>query len=314
MTEIVNTGALFHDNIDSEHYLASLLKLAIDRDIITDTEFKRIKSSLNSEIARVIVRLSKGKSSSIRSEVASTIAESVAYTVSMALKKEETPYLALRRLTDDNILNIFLDGTKAINAKLKYVKHVGALISSVNIKINNDAFNGVLNNFQSFIKSYNPDYTAHLSVIGEEDYPTAVKIENLVGVEFAAKYFEAFYYESKFLSAIGQNTIDSLLREKPFYSSSIFNIFDFIFSLLLLRIISDMPLNGAPLSASDKEDLIAELENNPSLLIGAKDELMQVIKIKEDGVQKYTDFCFENIIYPRLTNNDAASFVRSVFS
>lgn len=314
MTELVNTGSLFQDEIESDHYLASLLKIAIDREIINDSEFKKIKNSLNSEIARVIVRLSKGKNTSVRTEVASTVAESVAFTVSMALKKEKTPYLALKRLINDNILNIFLDGSKVINAKLKYVNHIGALINRECITINNDAYNGVRINFKNFIKGYNPDYTAHFTIISEEDYPTAVKIENLLGVEFAAKYFEAFYYESKFLSAVGQNTLNSLLREKPFSQSSIFNIFDFIFSLSLLRIISDMPLIGAPLSKSDKNDLSVILENKPSLLISAKETFLSSLKIKEDGVQKYTDFCFENIIYPRLINNGSKLFVNSIFS
>lgn len=314
MTDIVNTGSLFQDDIDSEHYLASLLKIALNREIITGFEFKKIKTALNSEIARVIVRLSKGKSSSVRSEVASTIAESVAYTVSMALKKEETPHLALRRLNSDNMLNIFLDGTKAISAKLKYVKHIGTLINRSSITVNNDAFNSVKVNFQSFINRYNPDYTAHFSIFSEDDYPTVIKIENLVGIEFAEKYFEAFYYELKILSAFGQGALDSLLREKPFSATAVFNVFDFIFTLSLLRIISDMPLIGAQLSKNDKIDLIYELENDPSLLIAAKNKLSNMLKIKEDGVQKYTDFCFESIIYPRLLSNGAKLFVNSVFS
>ena len=75
-----------------------------------------------------------------------------------------------------------------------------------------------------------------------------------------------------------------------------------------------MPLNGAPLSKNDKIDLIYELENDPSLLIAAKNKLSNMLKIKEDGVQKYTDFCFESIIYPRLLSNGAKLFVNSVFS
>lgn len=312
MTEIEKLGALRHEDIDSKDYLASLLKTSIDLEMLGQNEFENIKSSLNSEIARVIIRFGKGKSSSIRSEVAATIAESVAFTVSLALKKEPSPALAIRRLCSDNMLNIFLDGGKAISTKFNYVKHIFSLLSKQCLSISNDAYNGFIYNISTFIREYNPDYSAHFTVI-TQDYPVAIDIANLAGVEFIAKYIEAFYYENKFLSLFGKEKVNALLSEKKFSRISVYNVFKTIFSIALIRLIADMPLTGAALSSSDKEDAASILKNDPQALLGAKKEMYSQIKIKEDGVKEYADFCFENFIYPELIQGVTEKSITSIF-
>ncbi len=312
MTDIERSGALYNEDIDSKHYLASLLKIATERELITQNEFDKIKAAINSETARVIVRYSKGKSTSVRSEVAATIAESVAFTVSMALKKEPTPILALKRLTSDNMLNIFLEGAKTITTKINYVKHICSLLSKQIVYVNNDAHCEFIGNIGRFLKQYNPDYSAHFTVI-TEDYPVAIDIDRLAGIEFIAKYIEAFYYENRFLSLFGKDKVNTLLSEKKFNKVSIYNVFKTVFCIALFRLISDMPLTGAPLSESDKKDVAYLLKNDSGLLIKAKDELYSIIKIKEDGVKEYADFCFDNFIYAELKNGSAEGYVNSIF-
>jgi len=310
MSNIEKSGALNFADLDGEFYLASLIKASLDRELLSATEYNKINNSVNEEIARVIIRASRGKSSSVRSEVAMTIAESVAFTVSMALKKEATPELALNRLKVDSMLNIFLDGAKVISTKLNYVKHICSLIKKELLYVDNETYNGFLPAIVGFIKEYNPDYTAHFTHI-TADYPVAVRIENLAGVEFIAKYAEAFYYGNKFLSYVGSERIRLLLSEKYGRTTAVFNVFSTVLRISLLRLISDMPLTGAPLSASDKEDLIGSL--SPSSLSAAKNELWDLLKIKEDGAKKYADFCFDNHIVPDLERNGPKAFILSTF-
>ena len=310
MSNIEKIGALNFSDLDGEFYLASLIKAALDRELLSTADYSKINESINSEIARVIIRASRGKSSSVRSEVAMTIAESVAFTVSMALKKEPTPDLALKRLKSDNMLNIFLDGTKAINTKINYVKHIYSLTKKEIIPINNDTYNGFMPAIAGFVKEYNPDYTAHFTHI-TADYPMAVKIEKLAGVEFIAKYVEAFYYENKFLTYFGKDKINQILSEKTGRTSSVFNIFSTVLCISMLRLISEMPLTGAMLSATDKTDLIETVNENS--LRSAKDELWSILNVKEDGAKNYADFCFENYILPDLERNGAKAFIISTF-
>lgn len=310
MTDIERSGSIHNEELDGEHYLASLLKLASERELVSKEDFKKISDNVNAEISRVIIRSSHGRSSSIRQEVAMTIAESVAFTISVALKKEPTPQQALNRLKSDNMLNIFLDGAKAISTKIKYVKNIYSLIKKEFVSIDNETYNGFMPAIVGFINEYNPHYTAHFTHI-TGDYPVAINIDNLAGVEYISKYIEAFYYENKFLNYFGAQKIKDLLFEKAASATSVYNVFSTVFRISLLRLISEMPLTGAPLSESDKEDIIDILD--PSLLIKARDELYSIIKIKEGGAKKYADFCFENNIIPDLERNGAKAFVISTF-
>lgn len=310
MTDIERSGALHLDDLDSEYYLVSLLKVASDRGLLSEKEFKRINDEVNSEIARVIIRSSHGKSSSIRSEVAMTIAESVTFTISMGLKKEPNPDLALKRLKADNILNIFLDGTKAISTKLKYIKHIYSIIKKDIVAVDNETYKGFMPAIAGFIKKYNPDYTAHFTHI-TADYPVAINIEKLAGVEYIAKYIEAFYYENKLLALLGEKTIESLLTEKIGRVSSVYNIFSTSFRISLLRLASEMPLTGAPLSKNDKNELINFIDT--SLLCRVKEEFFKLIKITEGGAKDYADFCFKNYILSDLERNGAKAFIVSTF-
>lgn len=312
MNNIEKSGALYSDEIDGEHYLLSLLATAKERELINEKEFRKITDAINCETARVIVRSDHGKSSSIRSEVAMTIAESVAFTISMALKKEATPEIALKRLLSDNMLNIFLDGEKAIVTKLNYIKHIYSLLWKQIVVINNETYCRFLPSIEVFLKKYNYNYTAHFTHT-TADYPVAVTIENLAGVEFIAKYVEAFYYENKFLAYFNKDRANKLLKEKKYSETTVFNAFNAVFCISIIRLISKMPLIGAPLSASDKSDVISALNNDPSLFTKAKDELYSIIKIKEDGAKEYANFCFDNIILPSLKNNGAKAFITSVF-
>ncbi|MBQ3100812.1 MAG: hypothetical protein IJC50_07470 [Clostridia bacterium] len=310
MSDIEKHGALTPDDLDGEYYLASLIKASLERELLSTAEYNKIRNSVNTEISRVIIRASHGKSSSVRSEVAMTIAESVAFTVSIALKKESTPESALTRLKSDNILNIFLDGTKIIATKLSYIKHVYSLIKKEIISVDNETYNGFLPAIAEFIREYNPDYTAHFTHI-TADYPTAIAIEKLAGVEFIAKYVDAFYYENKCLSYLGKERIKELLSEKAGRNTSVFNIFSTVLKITLLRLISDMPLTGAQLSDSDKEDLISLI--TVESLCSAKNELQNLLKIKEDGAKKYADFYFDNYIIPDFERNGSKAFIFSTF-
>ncbi len=234
MSNIERSGSINKAFIDGKHYFSSLLSEASEHGLISDNKINKIRAECFELLAKKSLEFTNGKSSSVRTEDAEAIMNSVFYTIGLALKDSPSVYDAVDIINNQSINSIFLSGERKLGIKIKTARFYAALVANTMIKTNNYTYNSTLNDgICGFFKIYNKKFGADRNEI-TADYPICLPIENLTGIEFVCKYLESVFYENSFCSLFGTSCINAILSGA--YNDTageVFNIFSSILTACL---------------------------------------------------------------------------------
>ncbi len=213
--------------LNEEFYLQSLLEEAYKLQILSETEIEKIHLGCLELLAYKTERYNSGDSSSIQIEMAETIMKSNLYTIGIALKSFTTPDDAVVVLREEKISDLYDNGRKRIETKIKASKHLYALTLKNKFKTDNYIYNAtIVDGIKGFFKLYNPDYEAHEIHI-TADYPLYNPVTNLAGIEFIQDYINAVRLENMFCGYFQADEIYHMLSGYDKNNKElVFNIFE----------------------------------------------------------------------------------------
>lgn len=181
MLELMPAGQIDAAALAADNYFLSLLAAGAKQGILTDADLARLQSESFALLAAQTATYTGGESSSVRTETAQALLDSVFYTLGVALKDFPTPDAALQGLKSRPLAVLLTEGQDGI---------------------------------RGFFRLYRPALFANETHI-TADYPPLLPITGLCGIEFIERYLACLMAENRFLRCFQPKQVHLLLCALP---------------------------------------------------------------------------------------------------
>lgn len=181
MLELMPAGQIDAAALAADNYFLSLLAAGAKQGILTDADLARLQSESLALLAAQTAVYTGGESSSVRTETAQALLDSVFYTLGIVLKGFPTPDAALQALKSRSLAVLLTEGQDGI---------------------------------RGFFRLYRPALFANETHI-TADYPPLLPITGLCGFEFIERYLACLMAENRFLRCFQPKQVHLLLCALP---------------------------------------------------------------------------------------------------
>lgn len=211
----MNTLDLVHpirqDRLNPQYYFQSLMEQAVGAGILNSNDLAQLQTRLLQLLAAQTDALTKGESSSIRSETAQELLASILFVIGLKLKTFPSPEQAAEALKHTPLQELFQAGMQLVKRKLRFCRSLhhhltDQLFSTPNVYYRSTVVDGV----NGFFRLYHPAFFAHRLHI-TADYPVYAGRPPLDGVEFIEQYLRHVQAENDFLGLFDPQDVHHLL-------------------------------------------------------------------------------------------------------
>ncbi|PKM61323.1 MAG: hypothetical protein CVU99_03935 [Firmicutes bacterium HGW-Firmicutes-4] len=281
------------DKLSGEFYFQSLLQEAYVKGTLSTKESERVQLECLKLLADCTERFTRGKSSSVRVEIAQGIMASNLFTIGIYLKSLPDVEAALFHIENEPIEKLYEYGLQVLKRKINVAKYFFNRVCKTKLKTANQAYNITIDHgFKPFFDNYEINFHAH-EIPSDIDYQLIHPVTDLAGVEFVIKYLENLYYENLFCSYFDADIIDEVMSGyDEAYKDLLDNICAQVFQnalgcQLLSAPLPPLDISLVNLNALDKKlksDHQAELHKQ---LKTAAQELIADLKLTNQSLKKY---------------------------
>ncbi|MBU5307255.1 hypothetical protein KQI18_05595 [Clostridioides mangenotii] len=244
-------------NYGKSKFTIDILNYGYKIDLISKEDIYRIQSEVAKLLRNLILKSTKGQSSSIKVESAEQIMNSIWYALDAFCIKFESVEEISDKLIKKSLVEIYTEGIKIIKEEFDMTKsHFEELLKNDAIsKFENMAYRDTINEaFPTFFKKYNYEFAAN-NTMATIDYPLAIE-DNLTieGLVYMKNYLDCLVEENKFIKLLQEKSLQHLLDEyskyyKIDYRVVLINIFEIaicnmIFCCFINKDISDLVINN----------------------------------------------------------------------
>jgi len=217
---------------------------------------------------RRIWKYTSGESSSVMTETAQILMESVNFCISSYYNEHGTENGISEKLT---LEQQFLRGKEMVKEGHEIGKKLFVLLRRERMNYENIAYQEVIEKaLPLFLRNYDIEFGAHI-IGGIIDYPLAVGISGLKGIDFYIEYVHTLRLENKFCRRFSTDEINELLRSiGDGYTEMLVNIFQMVLQNLIGRSILEQDLLSLKIGK-------AELSQLQSILSGLQEEEVRKI-------------------------------------
>ena len=249
------------DNCGAESYFELFIKKALDSGLISSIEAETIQMQTVEILIERINRYTHYESSSVRTEVAQDIMQSILYTIGFYLKSLPDTSYALIALKENRLRDLFQKGNRQIKEQVNKAKLLWYVVRSSVIRLDNLAYcETITNGIAGFFLNYDYEFAAHHTP-GIIDYPLAYDKMDLVGIEYMYIYLKKLYWEHSFCAKFPESTIDKLFRQQADYQSLLVNIFELVFINAIAARMLRKPVTALNITEAEREYLQKNLES-----------------------------------------------------
>lgn len=215
MLELMPAGQIDAAALAADNYFLSLLAAGAKQGILTDADLARLQSESLALLAAQTAVYTGGESSSVRTETAQALLDSVFYTLGIVLKGFPTPDAALQALKSRSLAALLTEGQDCIRrrvaaARARHRRLADALFETENVFYRTTAADGI----RGFFRLYRPALFANETHI-TADYPPLLPITGLCGIEFIERYLACLMAENRFLRCFQPKQVHLLLCALP---------------------------------------------------------------------------------------------------
>ena len=219
---------------------------------------QRVRGELWSLLARKAEVLSLGDSS-IRSEQAEALLQSLCYVVSLALEPMDAGDAA-KALAATPVHALYREGLKRLDRRVARARKTYARAMETALPLDNLAYRDTLTSIGGFFSAYRPDLFAH-DIPCMIDYPLFWEVTGL-GASFIEAYLAQWTRENDFLAAFEPSRVISLLNAHFIDArEQVVNLFEPVAVNALARTLlgeEPLPLTVAPEDAASVKAIAGE--------------------------------------------------------
>ncbi len=211
MRELKNIyDGLNYDNINFGDYFRSLSAEGKRQKFMSEERFLEIKQEIGGVLTAIISDYTGNESTSIMKDTANDLFDSILYVLDMALFTFESHEEALAYIIDNNVIDVYKKGFKTVKQCVFEVISLIVKLKSHRINFSDVSYNKILDGeLLSYLKKYNGKYFAH----GTKrifSYNSVNGCGGYRGILSLKKIVENLVFESKFVNAYGEDTVQQL--------------------------------------------------------------------------------------------------------
>ena len=285
------------NNIDKNQYYISLLKECIKANIIDNNVIYTTQLELGKLLKEIIMKYTKGESSSVTIETAEKLLIAIWYTIDAYLSSFDSIKDCIDIIKNESLEKMYNEGKVILKEEFEITKELYEKTIKGKLDTEIIAYNDTLGDgIEAFFKNYNIEFEPH-DAPGSIDYPLAFDDWSVQGLNYIKNYLKNINIENRICSYFDKSAINNMLENygKMYhinYRDLLINVFELtitnaVFSFIINRDYKTLEIN--------EEELI-HLEKNINTL--------------NNDISKLIDICIDKIIYDfNIVNEDEISYL-----
>lgn len=320
---IAKYGEIKKSHLNQNQYTISLLHKALSVELINKQQFYGIQIEIMNLLKDLIARYTKEESSSVTTDTAEGILNSVLYAIDMYLIRFDSPEEAIADLKALSIKEIYEKAVVLVNQCFEETKKLFNKVYRERLDIKLDAYNATLKDaIPAFLNKYGIIFESH-NTMASIDYPLAVNIDDrsIRGVLFIKKYLEHMDIEDQFCNYFSIEDIEKILSIfgrsiKMEYRIELINIFELVFNNSAFSTLAGKSSRKLAISKYDYQLISEQLTRLNSSMISllindTVKKMIAALNISNpdmlDYIDKYKDILIRRVI--NAVENDSLSSI-----
>lgn len=298
------------ENLDPNNYTISILNEALHLGLIDQSAMDAVQAKVMEILADLILKYTKGESSSVRVETSQRLLMSVFYAIDAGLGTDSDPQEVLETLLHGDLREIYKQGLDTLELNLIASRDLYAETLKTKLAIPNDAYHSTIEELQDFFKAYDILYNAQ-DATANIDYPLLFDDMDIEGVFYIKQYLEKLNLENRICSFYPIRDINQLLVN---YSrvyrintrETLINILEIVISNAVFSILAGNRGSQLNISSEQFEHLNQRLSRFDhsrfaDLLSEAIEILIVDLQIEAPAAKEYIRR-FHAVLFPRFIN------------
>ncbi|MTI65360.1 MAG: hypothetical protein FH753_02030 [Firmicutes bacterium] len=296
---IIKNSKLKRSNIKKNQYTISLLNEALRVGLLNMQEVCNIQSEIKFLLKDLIMRYTKGESTSVTIETTENLLSSIMYAIDAYTYSFHSLNKAIEHLKKNDMKKIYEKGIELISLCYEETIELYKKISKNKLNVKLEAYNlTIWEAIPLFFKKYEIIFGAH-NTMASIDYPLALVVDDIEfrGVFYINKYLKHFNLETKFCKYFNEEDIEKTLENfgkmtKMDYKIELINIFELVFNNAIFSVLSGGKARNINISKYQYEYLNERLTllntNEITLLIERGSEiLIDTLNISDLDILEY---------------------------
>ena len=302
------------NNIDRNQYYISLVKECIKANIIDNKIIYNTQIELGKLLKAIIMKYTKGESSSVTIETAEKLLIGIWYTIDTYLYSLNNIEDSIDAINNETLEKMYNEGKVILKEDFEITKELYEKTIENKLDLEIIAYNDtLLDGIEAFFKNYNIEFEPH-EMPGSIDYPLAFDDWNVQGLNYIRNYIRNINIENRICSYFDKSDINNMLEQygKMYcinYRDLLINVFELTITNAVFSIIINR--NYKTLEISEYEFIYLEknlknLNNDISKLINlCVDKIINDFNIVNEEEVRY----LEN--YKKVIINSAISGIKN---
>lgn len=291
LSKLQTQGTIPKERLSNTHYFASLLSEAASRGLISLEEQRSVRVQMMQIMAFLATRYTAGASTSVRVETAQSLMECAMYSIGHTLKRLPSTDAALAELREMPLRSLFDRGQAQLRELLADAKAQYAALQKNSVPLSSRTWQSTIHTgLAEFFAAYHVYDAAHDSP-GLIDYPTALPLEDAVGIEFITRYLKRLTLEDSLIRRWPADEIDGLIRSGGAIEAPV-NVFSLVLTNALGALLCEHQPDTLTLTREDRTVLrkrISSLAAAPlrRLLRDTANGLCKTLGIRDTALMRY---------------------------
>lgn len=271
------------NNIDKNQYYISLVKECIKANIIDNKVIYTTQLELGKILKSIIMKYTKGESSSVTVETAEKLLIAIWYTIDAYIASFDNIDDSIEAIKNESLDKMYNEGKEILKKEFEITRRLYEKTIENKLDIEIIAYDDtLLDGIEAFFVNYDIEFEPH-EAPGSIDYPLAFDDWNVQGLNYIKNYLKNINIENKICSYFKESSIKNILEQygkmyKINYRDLLINVFE----LTINNAVFSLIINGNYNTLEINEDEFIHLEKN--------------IKNLNNDISKLINLCVDKII------------------
>lgn len=199
------------DSIDHHNFTVSLLNIGLSKGMLSLEKVEEIQKQLMILLSDTILMYTKDQSSSVKTEIAQRIFQSILYVLDVSLRNVPAPEKAIETLKNTRLEEIYSEGLKTIDLQMLQTKQLMVEIQDNKLSVDMISYQESIDNINNeFFCEYDVRFDAH-NGIASIDYPLLCDDMSWDGMIYIKNYLKKLNWENEFCNNFSVEDINKLL-------------------------------------------------------------------------------------------------------
>ncbi len=310
------------ERLDPNHYTLSLLIEAERLDLMDQPTIDSIQKQLMVLLGELIIKYTKGESTSVKIETGQRIMLSILYCIDACTRSFNSPKDAINLLTLSSIKEIHQAGLEMVESCLRETEQSYKEIKNKKLDIPVEAYQTTIDQgLLDFFEKYDVFFSAH-DTMASIDYPLLFDDMKKQGILYIKQYIRKLELETQFCRFFTLEKISKLLSNYGRvygidYREALINIFEIVLTNSIFSVMAGNKANELSithLQMAHLQELFKDLDTTQCVsIIGETVEaLIEKLEIDQTELKKYMRD-FTAVLMPRFVcaveNNTLANVI-----